>query len=145
MIGNSSSLDATTTTILQGLIPNNNLSYMYWVHWAFVLVKRTSLLAFSLPFCDAARCVQKMARRGFVAAIAVHRDRFSTRLLYKGSSKRADESISPWLLLVRWSLECTCTVDRLDAPLAVILVALFLLPDDDENSVSLLLGLSLWQ
>ena len=43
-----------------------------------------------------------------------------------------------------WNLECTNIVDRRTRRFLLQFYSHFMLPDDDENSLSLLLGWSLW-
>ena len=128
---NRPGFDATTTTLLHGRIDPvlqiTRLLYMHWVHWSLDF----TILAVSMPFRDVVLCV---------AHYCPQRPLFAATSLQRVFIKRADESISTWLTFVIWSLVRTNNVDRSVEPLFVaILLALFMLPDDDENSFSLLM------
>ena len=67
---------------------------------------------------------------------------YASQNLFKNS---VAESIWTWLLFLKRSLERKNIFDWSDAPLFVaILLVPFMLPDDDENSLSLLLAWSQW-
>ena len=133
----------SSMAILDPIFRITSLPYMSWIHWNLVLVKRTSLMALSVPFCDdVIGAFQKTSPRNLSAALFVHGGKILLLILYKVLLSLLDESIYNWLFLVRWSPWCTNIVDGTgsDALLFVaISLSLFMAPNDDENRLSLLM------